>query len=428
MKKGIAILIAALLALSASGCTSPFAAEYYYEEPFDNDFGALSGDATEVRNDSMLKTALTNLIIRHSEQAELRLSNYVGDPTEDLAKVCYEIKSSNPIGSYAVESLSYDLSYVVSYYVATIRISYLRSEEEIANVYYASSQTDFENHLVSAVQSFSPQLVSRVYSSNVSPDSISRIIRQCYYDDPVLFVTEPAVSVDMYPGTGANEIYDIRFEYSLSEQRIQSMSADMTLRLQSIVSGISGETDAERALAAAQKLSELCKEGRGDSSYAGTAFGALALHDADSKGYSLAYSAICKMLGIDCMVIEGGIGSLGGEVHYWNLLKLDNAYYHADVSAFDEDPFSAFLLKDEQLWGRYIWEAGNYPLCDGSLTYAEVAGIEEETVDTPETAVAGTDAEEPGTEANGETEPGTEEPSETVQPDPESTEEPQETN
>lgn len=420
VKRILLLLTAVLVLLSAAGCASPFASEYYYEEPFDSDFGSLSGDATEVRNDSMLKTVLTNLIIRHSEQAELRLSNYTGNPTEDLAKVCYEIKSSNPLGSYAVESLSYDLSYVVSYYVATIRITYQRTAEEIASVYYAGTQADFENHLQEAVRTFSPQLVSRIYSSSVNKETIARVIQQFYYDNPVLFVAEPTAEVDMYPGTGTNEIYDIRFHYPMSEQRVQTMSAEMALRIQEILEDLPEEGDEERALEAAVLLSNLCKDGSGEGVYADSAYGALMRGDADSKGYALAYRALCQELGIECTVIEGGIGSMGGEPHYWNLLRLEEDYYHADISAFDQDPFSAFLLKDEQLWGKYIWETGNYPSCNGNLTYAEVAGIEEEPETIPEIQPENDANGEPGEENEPEEspEPNAEEPDEKPEEEP----------
>ena len=107
-RKPLALLLAGAIALTASGCGSAFEAEYNYEEPVTGDFGTLSGDATEIRNYSMLKTALTGMISRREERREFRLSNYNGNSSEDLAAACYEIKSSNPLGAYAVESMSYD--------------------------------------------------------------------------------------------------------------------------------------------------------------------------------------------------------------------------------------------------------------------------------------------------------------------------------
>ena len=119
MKKAIALLLAALALLTLSGCGSFFADEYYYETPYSGDIEPRSDQATEVRNYSMLKTVLTSMIVSHMETGEVRFINYNGSPSEDLAAACFEVKSEHPLGAYAVESLSYDTSYVVSYYMAT---------------------------------------------------------------------------------------------------------------------------------------------------------------------------------------------------------------------------------------------------------------------------------------------------------------------
>ena len=88
MKRIIAVLLAALSLLAMSGCGSVFKDEYYYETPYTGDIGPRSDRATEVRNYNMLKTALTNMIVNHTETGELRFSNYNGSPSEDLAAAC----------------------------------------------------------------------------------------------------------------------------------------------------------------------------------------------------------------------------------------------------------------------------------------------------------------------------------------------------
>ena len=134
MKKTIAFLLAVCALLTLSGCGSLFEDEYYYEAPYSGDIGPRSDRATEVRNYSMLKTALTNMIVNHTETGELRFTNYNGSPSEDLAAACFEIKSQHPLGAYAVETLSYDTSYVVSYYMANIYIGYKRTAEELKSI------------------------------------------------------------------------------------------------------------------------------------------------------------------------------------------------------------------------------------------------------------------------------------------------------
>ena len=162
MKQILCAVLAALLLFTMVGCGTLFEKEYYYEEPMTGELGAQSGDAKEIRNFSMLKTALTDMISRHEEHGEFRLNRYNGSPSEDLAAACFEIKSEHPLGAYAVETISYDTSYVVSYYVASIYISYKRTAEEVQQIVYALSQIEFDDAILRAVDGFEPQVVARL--------------------------------------------------------------------------------------------------------------------------------------------------------------------------------------------------------------------------------------------------------------------------
>ena len=378
MKKKICCLLTAgLILLAASGCGSAFEAEYDYEEPVTGSFGTLSGNATEIRNYSMLKTALTDMISRHEEQGEFRLSNYNGSPSEDLAAACYEIKSKNPLGNYAVESLSYDTSYVVSYYMANIYVSYQRTAEEIEDIVFAGTQSEFDSLVCGAMDGFQPGTVVRIYSSAVDENHIRSLIRQHYYDDPVSMAAEPAVRVESYPNEGANRIYSIHFEYAASESQMNRMSRELAAALDAAVLELPEEEPPKLALAGAEWLSSLApKDGevaRGDTAYA-----AVVEHSGDSRGMALAYRALCRRLEIPCTVVEGSVGTMGAEPHFWNIIELDGEHYHVDVSAFAHGPGSAFLLSDDALWGTYIWETAAYPECSGSLRYADAAGLPEQ--------------------------------------------------
>lgn len=383
MNKLCCLLTAGLMLLAASGCGSVFEAEYEYEEPVTGSFGTLSGDATEIRNYSMLKTALTDMISRHEEQGEFRLSNYNGNPSEDLAAACYEIKSQNPLGSYAVESLSYDTSYVVSYYMANIFVSYQRTAEEIGDVIYAGSQNEFDGLVCDAVDHFQSGAVIRIYSSGVDENHIYNLIRQHYYDDPVSMAAEPAIRMESYPNEGANRIYSIHFDYAASESQMGRMSRELAAALDAAATELPEEEPPKLALAAAQWLSGLAAD-YGETVYGDTAYGAVVEHSANSKGVALAFRALCQRLEIPCEVVEGSVGAMGAEPHFWNIIELGGEHYHVDVSAFADAPGTSFLLSDDALWGTYIWETAAYPECSGSLSYADVAELPEQAIPAEE--------------------------------------------
>ena len=61
-----------------------------------------------------------------------------------------------------------------------------------------------------------------------------------------------------------------------------------------------------------------------------SAYSALSYGYAGSEGIALAYTELCRQLGIDCTVVYG---QLDWADHCWNVIKLDGDYYHVDVTA-----------------------------------------------------------------------------------------------
>ncbi len=424
MKRLLCALLAGTALLSLSGCRSVFEREYYYEAPYAGDFGTRSDRATEIRNYSMLKTALTNMITNHTEKAEFRFSSYNGNINEDLAAACFEIKSDHPLGAYAVESLSYDTSYVVSYYMANIYIGYKRTAEELSSIVYTSSVADFDDSVCRAADGFEPGLVIRCFAPGIDETHILKLIKRHYYDEPTVLIAEPKADVTGYPADSASSIFDIRFHYGFTKQRSEDMASELRKRLRETVGEMSETEQPKLALEAARYLSGANTNAGMFGLYADTVYGALVYGNADSKGLALAYRALCDELGIECVVVEGGFGSIGTETHYWNIIGLEDAYYHVDISAMPEDPTIAFLLSDEMLWGRCIWETEDYPVCDGPLTYAAVAGIPDSETEAPSeegqdpTAIGENELQEP---------PGPEEPTPPQEsPEPEEPTPPQE--
>lgn len=385
MKKTLCILLAALLLLTATGCGSAFQEAYYYEEPVSGGLGTLAGNATEIRNYSMLKTALTDMISRHEEHGEFRLSSYNGNPSEDLATACFEIKSDHPLGAYAVETLSYDTRYVVSYYVASIYISYKRTAEEVQQIVYALSQAEFDESLLQAMDDFAPQVVARLYSPLVDESYIRRLVRKHYFDDPAGLIREPQLTVTTYPVEGSNRIYEVQFDYGITQGGNMALSLTLANRLYAAVTSMKEQEPLYLALECAAYLSGSCTGGAAENKYADTAYGALVEHAADSKGMALAYRALCARLDIPCIVVEGMVRNLGMEPHFWNIITLDGENYHVDVSAFAANPAGAFLCSDDAFWGAYIWETEDYPPCTGTLQYRDAARQELE----PEEGAAG---------------------------------------
>jgi len=85
--------------------------------------------------------------------------------------------------------------------------------------------------------------------------------------------------------------------------------------------------------------------------YDSTAYGALVMGHSICSGYSDAYMMLCTMADLPCYCCEGIVLSNVSVTHMWNIVKIDDSYYHADITFMDAgDPagptFFYFLKSD----------------------------------------------------------------------------------
>ena len=366
------------LVLGLTGCGSIIHEEYVYSAPY-TEAVVINADTEgeDVRTYSQLQSLLGDMVNNGESEGKLLFNNYSGSVQEDMAAVCYEIKTLTPVGAYAVEDLRYELSRIVSYYTADISIEYKRTPEEIRDVATVNGVTALSRRMYQTLSARTEHDVLKVYSSAVDEDYFQNLVHQICLEYPLICESEPVLTVTAYPREGYNHIYDITLDYHISGSDFQVQKVSAEDALITLCSSYSGAGEAQAALGSAQKLAALCVYEEGEKD--GSAYQALLEGRSDSRGFALAYKAICDCLGIECMVVEGTLGTLGGTVHYWNIIALGEDYYHVDVSRLQtEYPGYVFLLRDNDAWGEYIWNVDQYPACTGTLRYEDLEAQEQE--------------------------------------------------
>lgn len=106
----------------------------------------------------------------------------------------------------------------------------------------------------------------------------------------------------------------------------------------------------------------------------------------EKKGVCQAYAEAMKLLlnlcGIKNEIIVG-VGVENGENHAWNLVKLEEKWYHLDATWDDPAPdqkgrilYTYFNVTDEQMAKDHIWEKAAYEKADGEkYNYYKQEGI-----------------------------------------------------
>lgn len=363
-----ALILTVAAVLSLGGCSGIYNKEYLsvnkYEPAVQESYS--SKDKISVRNFSGLKQAI--LRFAYAGETEGRVvfdSSYEGDPLEDMASACWQVRTQDALCAYCVENIAYELTKIVTTNEASVYISYSSFCESADNIIHLPFSYGIESTLREALENRDRTLVVLVASSSYSAEDIEGLLTKVYRENPAVVPREPQASVNMYSGTGVQRLYEISINYGLTSDELEQRVA--ALQAIDAFSGLDTESlsEYERALAACRYLMDNC--GISDSSNDNTAYAALVNRQANSEGIAFAYVELCRQLGLECNIVYG---QLFWEDYCWNIVKVDGNYYHVDATECIRSGLeSGFLKNDESFWGNYRWDVASYPKCVGDLHY-----------------------------------------------------------
>lgn len=94
-------------------------------------------------------------------------------------------------------------------------------------------------------------------------------------------------------------------------------------------------------------------------------YGVLKYKNAVCVGYATTFRLFMQMLGIECMVVHDT-----SAVHSWDLIKLDNEWYHTDVySAMQSADYLNFNMDDILCSVSHSWDTKFFPAANGKKYY-----------------------------------------------------------
>ncbi len=379
MKKALAAVLLAAMALSLGGCASVFDKTYYsrsdYELTPESGSELPEGGAVEVSGYLELTLAINNLVAEHGESAVIHFTAYDGDIAEDLAAACREVSRDTALGAYAVDYISYDLDRIVAYYEAEVFVYYKRTAEELEQIVSVSTASGLYSAICDMLADMETELVAMVGASSVDEAAVLDYVDEAYFSDPLACVERPDATVSVYTGSGFQRIVELRLNYHATASAMQSRRSVIENRLNSLLGYVTSDSQSYRALQCAIALVNECSR---SESAPGTLWSALMAGEANSEGIAVAYKALCDAAGVECVVVEGRFER---DEHFWNIITVDGASYHADISRAMELGFTGtFLTSDAQMWGSYWWDDQDYPECAGPLSYSALVsgGMESE--------------------------------------------------
>lgn len=356
------ILTAAVL----SGCGSLFDKEYVavkeYSQPVQE--STLREERVTVRSFAGLKQALLSLAYSGESSGIIAFDqSYEGDPTEDMASACWQVRTQDALCAYCVENIAYDINKIVTINEANVYFSYSQygvKAADIRRTYYSSG---IENLVKEALIEGKHRIAVLVNNSSLSADDVAASVVNIYREHPTVVPREPMSNVTMFSGNGQQRLYDISIGYGMSDEE-----KDRRVSLMDSLKPFDDEdaenmSEAEKAYVAYNYLKRVCTVS--DTAHDNTAYAALIEGTANSEGIAFAYVALCNKLDIECKIVYG---QRQWEDHCWNIVKIDGDYYHVDVSRQNDDD-SRIFANDEHFWGEYRWDVASYPKCTGDMQF-----------------------------------------------------------
>ena len=370
-RKLFAFILTAAAALTLCGCSGWFNKEYLsvkdYVPPAQENYN--SKDKINVRNFSGLRQALLRFAYAGESQGRIVFdASYDGDPLEDLASACWQVRTQDALCAYCVENIAYELTKIVTTDEATVYFSYSSFCESADNIVHLPFSYGVESTLLETLENRDRKLVVLVASSSYTAEDIEVLLTKVYRENPTLVPREPKASVNMYSGTGSQRLYEISINYGLTAEEMEQRMA--ALRAVDAFSGMDTESlsDGQRALAACQYLMDNCQLSTAAAD--NTAYSALVNHLANSEGIAFAYTELCRQLKLECSIVYG---QRQWQDRCWNIVRIDGNCYHVDVyECINSGLEGSFMVNDEDFWGNYRWDVASYPRCTGEQSYRDL--------------------------------------------------------
>lgn len=371
MKQKVLLLFLSMCLL-LGGC-SVFNRSYVSVEPHREQRQTVQSDAIVASDYLELLGALEKMIESGTEVAAIKIPEYPESAIEyDMKQAIRHSKENDPIGSYAVADIVYELGSSSGVPAVSVNISYHHNRSEIQRIRRARDTQAAERIVAEALRAYEPGMVILVEEYEIR--DFTQFVQDYAEENPQLVMETPQVSQSSY-GTGRDRVLELIFTYQTSRDSLRRMQTQVKPVFDSAALYVSGEGEDF------QKYSQLYAflmerfEYKFDTSIT-PAYSLLRHGVGDNRAFATVYAAMCRSAGLECMTITG---TRSGEPWTWNIVLDNGCYYHVDLLRSNLN--GQFLELTDAEMRTYVWDYSAYPECVGQTeeTVAEQDAVPQET-------------------------------------------------
>jgi hypothetical protein len=215
-------------------------------------------------------------------------------------------------------------------------------------LYSSSSKESIEDYIIRVTMECPEQVDISEYQ--ITEDEIVSIITKVFLDDELFYIS----SLDSYSlNKSTGYINSLIFSYSMTPSEIEENWNKINEVKEKYLEGIQDEwTDLEKIIYTDNFLCQNCAYGETNLTLSHTLVGALVNGTPVCDGYSKAFIYLLKQVGVESSLVTSDNMN-----HAWNLVKLDDEYYHVDVTwndiaGYGKTSYEYFMLSDDEITNK----------------------------------------------------------------------------
>ena len=385
--KRMILLLALLLtgALPLSGCAAMLERSHVSSTAH-VDYAVEADDESILRAESYqgLVNSLRYFIDEHRGGGVIRLYNYTGDVETDLAAARDEVLQE-PVGAFAVGTLNYDSTRILTYYEVKLTIGYTRTAREVEAIPEVFGLSGVQQELSRLVTERQKSAVFMASYFSGGGEMVEKLFVENIYNAPALFCYPEGPEADLdyeislYPETGTRRIVEVRVSWRDSDRE----SAQRVEELEQVASALLEANPPAGEGYTVEELAAIVRGAHGGEDAQGSNLprDVLSGEAASDSGLLIALEYLCRQCGIEAVMAWGE-----GPRQNWLIVSTPDGYRHLLVDCLyapedpgeeglgGEDPDGEpdgeepgdpmVLYTDREMTGLgYAWQASLYPAC-----------------------------------------------------------------
>ncbi len=325
--------------------------------------------------------SIKEAMLSFKEKISIRINEYDAN-IYDFSKVIDEVIEQNPETYYHYGGASGSFRsyyYNQTYRIIDIYFRYRGTQHELDSLVEVRSIDEYEDVIIKALQSFDSKMLIKIHNYNGEQYNFDSTIYKVLSEVPDLDYGINGWSLVVY-GSGEDKIIESYINYSFAKEKMVEMKEAVDKKAKEIISKIitSDMKDYEKELVLHDYI---INNAEYNTSYyeenfipddEHTAYGVLIKGTGVCSSYAKAMHKLLDMVGIESYFVSG---NAGGELHAWNIAKIQERYYHIDLTW--DDPIMSdgsdiishdyFNLSDNTMSIDHSWNREEYPKCTSKM-------------------------------------------------------------